>query len=284
MTVTMRNQPVMGKITVEKQGEMLVGVEEADTGFGRQLKPVFAMRPLVGAEFSIIAAEDITTLDGTVRAKRGDVVDRIVTGDKGAATSKALYLGNYLVVETKAPAGFVLDAEKHPVSLVYEDQLTAVVSAQIGLDNVRQAVEISLTKVMEKPVNAPEGFNPFADVVFGLFAGESIGGIIPKDALVGIIMPDDSGNGIFDGDLPFGKYYVVELQTNPYYQLNKTRYDIDVAYAGQDKAVAKFRINNGEAIPNELNDKEIISDLRKTSLSFQSSSKPIEEAKSFESP
>ena len=258
VTVKMENQPVKGKITVEKQGEMLVDAVEVNTKFGKLLMPVFEMRPLVGAEFSIIAAEDIVTLDGTVRTKKGDVVDKIVTGNDGQAVSKELFLGNYLVVETKAPAGFVLDDTPHPVSLVYKDQHTAVVTSQIGVDDARQKVEISLNKVMEKPIGAANDFSAFHDVVFGLFAGEDFGGIIPKDALIATITLDENGRGTFAGDLPFGKFYVRELQTNPYYQLNDMAYAIDIAYAGQDAAVAKIQVNNGGAIPNELKQGRII--------------------------
>jgi len=252
VTVKMSNAPVMGKISLEKRGEMLTGVREIDTAFGKQLVPIFEMKALGGAEFDIITAEDILTGDGTIRAKKGEVVGHLVTGKDGIETSGELFLGNYLVVETKAPAGFVLDTAKHPVSLVYEDQHTAVVSSQIGLDNVRQAVEIVLNKVMEKPIGAPEGFNPFLDVVFGIFAAEKIQDIIPKDALVGTITLDDNGRGTFDGDLPFGKFYVRELQTSPYYQLNETKYPVDVIYAGQDVAVTKIQVNDGTPIPNEL--------------------------------
>ena len=268
VTVKMGNTPVMGKISVEKRGEMLSGVREVNTAFGKQLVPIFEMKLLEGAEFDIIAAgpakagweevstgdflTHIMTPDGTVRAKKGDVVGHLVTGKDGIATSDELFPGNYYLVETKAPVGFVLDTVKHPVSLVYEDQHVAVVSSQVGLDNARQQVEISLSKMMEKPVNAAENFNPFADVVFGIFAAEGIGNIIPKDALVGNITLDDSGRGSFDGDLPFGKYYVQELRTSPYYQLNQTKYPVDIQHAGQDKAIAKVQVNNGASIPNEL--------------------------------
>ena len=51
---------------------------------------------------------------------------------------------------------------KHPVSMLYEDQRVAVVSSQVGLDNTRQAVEITLNKIMEKPVGAPKGCFPEA--------------------------------------------------------------------------------------------------------------------------
>ena len=252
VTVTMHNQPVKGNIIVEKQGEMLTGTTEVDTQFGKLMMPVFEMRPLIGAEFDIIAAEDIVTPDGTVRAKQGDVVDHIVTGNEGTAKSKDLFLGNYRAVETKAPAGFVLDETPYPVSLVYEDQLTAIVTSQIGVDNVRQKAEIELLKVMEKPIGASDDYSAFHDVTFGLFAGENFGDIIPKDALIALITINENGKGVFSGDLPFGKFYVKELQTNPFYQLNGTVFAIDVPYAGQDVDVTKVQVNNFGAIPNEL--------------------------------
>ena len=37
ITVKMGNAPVMGKISVKKLGEMLSGVREVDTAFGKQL-------------------------------------------------------------------------------------------------------------------------------------------------------------------------------------------------------------------------------------------------------
>ena len=260
--VKMNNTPVMGKISLEKQGEMLTGVNEVDTKWGKQLVPVFSLQPLVGAEFDIIAAEDIVTPDGTVRAKQGDVVDHIVTGADGTATSKALFLGNYLAVETRCPEDFVLDPTPHPVSLVYADQHTAIVTAQIGIGNARQSVEIFLRKVMEKPLNAPEDFNAFADVVFGLFAGESFQSdsviSIPKDALVAVITLDEDGRGVFEGDLPFGKFYVRELQTGQFYRLSDTVYPIDVNYAGPERAVSRAHVNNGGTIPNELKQGKIV--------------------------
>ena len=258
VTVTMKNKPVMGKITVEKRGEMLVDAVEISTKFGKQLMPIFEMRALTGAAFDIIAAEDVVTPDGTIHAKQGDVVGHLVTVQDGIATSEELHLGNYLVVETKAPQGFVLDPTPHPVSLVYEDQHTAVVSSQIGVDDIRQKVEFLLEKVMEKPVGAPDDYSAFHDVVFGLFAGEDYGGIIPKDALIATITLDENGKGIFAGDLPFGKFYVKELQTNAFYQLNDMVFAIDVPYIGQDAAVSKVHVNNGGAIPNELKQGKIV--------------------------
>lgn len=258
LEVTMKNMPVKGIITVEKQGEVLTGVQEIDTEYGKQYQPVFENRYLAGAKFNVIASEDIITPDGTVRYAKGTVVDTITTGMDGKASSKELYLGNYEVVEIEAPHGFVLDETLHAVSLVYEGQEIPVVSSQIGVGNIRQQVELELQKLMEKPVNAPADFNAFSDVLFGLYAAEDIltvNGtvVIPKDGLVTLLPIDEDGKAVFAGDLPFANYYVKEIKTNLYYQLNETLYPIAVEYAGQDVVVARFQATqDGSAIPNEL--------------------------------
>ena len=64
-------------------------------------QPVFEITKQKGAVYSITAAEDIVTPDGTVRVKKGTVVDTVTTGGNGTATSKALYLGKYTVKEDK---------------------------------------------------------------------------------------------------------------------------------------------------------------------------------------
>ena len=264
--VTMVNKPVMGVITVEKQGDMLAGAREIDTEFGKQYVPVFEEMFLAGAEFDVIAAEDIITPDGTLRFAEGTVVDTIITDKNGTAYSKQLYLGNYSVVETKAPHGFVLDESVHSVSLVYENQEVAVVSSQIGVGNVQQKVEVELQKLMEKPVGAEEDFNAFSDVLFGLFANEDIlandgDTVIPKDGLIALLPIDENGKSVFNAELPFAEYYAKELRTNEYYQLNEKLYPVDVEYAGQDVAVAKFKaIQDGTAIPNELKLGKIVID------------------------
>ena len=85
--------------------------------------------------FTITAAEDIVTPDGTVRAAAGDVVDTVVSGEDGTATSKNLYLGKYTVTETKQPAGYVLPDQSWEVELTYEDQNTELVTETLEVEN-----------------------------------------------------------------------------------------------------------------------------------------------------
>ena len=281
VTVTMKNKSVMGKVNVEKTGNMLIGAKEIETIFGKQYLPIFEMGYLAGAEFDVVAAADIVTPDGTVRAKKGDVVDHVVTGEDGKATSKELYLGEYELIETKAPENFVLDPAPHPVTLAYEDQTVAVVTSQIGIMNARQLVEIELLKKME----GFDKFGRFEDVIFGLFAAEDIYAdgkliiakdslIVVQDSLVSLSSLDKDGRGRFEGELPFAKYYVRELQTAEGFMLDDTKYPVDASYTGAENAVTRIKVNGGEAIIN----KRSLGELRVLKLDA-ATNKPLKGAK-----
>lgn len=91
--------------------------------------------PLTGATFDVIAAEDILTPDGTVRALKDTVVDILTTDENGLAESKELYLGKYLVRETGQPDGYLLLQKDLDVELTYKDQDTAVVVENLEVAN-----------------------------------------------------------------------------------------------------------------------------------------------------
>ena len=87
------------------------------------------------AQITVTAAEDITTPDGTVRAEKGTVVDTIVTDTTGIARSKELYLGKYVVKETKQPIGFIRPNQTWDVELKYADQKTELVKENLTIKN-----------------------------------------------------------------------------------------------------------------------------------------------------
>ena len=99
--------------------------------------------------FEVRAKTDIKTPDGTLKLSAGEVADTVTTGSDGSAVSKALYLGEYEVVETTAPEGYLLDTEPHAVTLRYKDQYTAIVSAQVGIRDDAPNVELTLIKRAE---------------------------------------------------------------------------------------------------------------------------------------
>ena len=251
--VVRSNMAQKGTITVSKSGEVFTSVFENNGMY----QPVFAVQGLEGAVYEITAAEDIYTLDGTLRASKGEVVDTITTGTDGTAKSKELYLGKYEVKEITAPYGMVLNDEIHAVELVYVGQNIAVTETETSFYNERQRVEIDLVKSLETDEAYGVGNNgEIFDVTFGLYAETDLtaadGTVIPADGLIEIISLDENGKGTVNSDLPFGSYYVKELSTNPAYVLNEQKYPVTFEYAGQDTAIVHLSANDGEAIENEI--------------------------------
>lgn len=251
--VVRENVAQKGTITVEKTGEIFSTVA-GDKGL---YQPIFSASGLEGAVYEITAAEDIYTLDGTLRASKGEVVDTITTGADGTAKSKELYLGRYQVRETKAPYGMVLNGETHTVELVYAGQEVAVTETSTSFYNERQKVEIDLIKSLEVDEAYGVGNNgEIFDVSFGLYAAEELtaadGTTIPADGLIEVITLDENGHGKAISDLPMGSYYVQEISTNSAYLKDDTKYPVVFEYAGQETALVSITANEGEAIENDL--------------------------------
>ena len=251
--VVRSNMAQKGTITVSKSGEVFSSVNEA----GGLYQPVYAVRGLEGAVYEITAAEDIYTLDGTLRASKGEVVDTVTTGADGTAVSKELYLGKYEVKEITAPFGMVLNEEIHAVELVYAGQNVAVTETAASFYNERQRVEIDLIKRLMTDEAYGIGKNgEIFDVTFGLYAEKELtaadGTVIPADGLIEIISLDGNGSGKVKTDLPIGSYYVKELATNSAYILNGQKYPVVFEYAGQETATVHITANDGEAIENDI--------------------------------
>lgn len=84
-----------------------------------------------GATFEIKAKEDIVTSEGTLRVKKGEVVETLTTGKTGKVKSKPLFLGTYEVRETQAPEGYLLNQDVVEVELSYEGQRVSIVSKEV---------------------------------------------------------------------------------------------------------------------------------------------------------
>ena len=243
-----------GVINITKTGEIFSSVEENKGVY----TPKYSVGNLKGAVFEIYAAEDITTLDGTVRYDQGSLVDTITTDDDGVAKSKELYLGKYTVIEKTAPNGYVHNAAKYDAELTYAGQNVSVTSTDLSVYNDRQKVSVSLKKIMANDKTFGIGNNgEITSVRFGIYADEDIkasnGDVIPKDALITFANCDKNGSIVFDCDLPVGfKWYAKEIATDEHYILSDTKYEFDTEYQGQDVKVIDIKVNNGEVIKNNL--------------------------------
>lgn len=252
--VKARDVAQKGVINITKTGEIFSSVEKNKGVY----TPKYSISNLKGAIFEIYAAEDITTLDGTVRYDQGSLVDTITTDDDGVAKSKELYLGKYTVIEKTAPNGYVHNGTKYDVELTYAGQNVSVTSTDISVYNDRQKVSVSLKKIMANDKTFGIGNNgEITSVRFGIYADEDIkasnGDVIPKDALITFANCDKNGSIVFDCDLPVGfKWYAKEIATDAHYILSDTKYEFDTEYKGQDIKVIDIKINNDKAIENNL--------------------------------
>lgn len=254
VTVEKHNIAQKGTITVAKTGEVFSTVSQTD----RLCQPVYETKGLQGAVYEITAAEDVYTLDGTLRYAKGAVVDEITTEKDGRATSKPLYLGKYEIREIKAPYGMVLNGESQTVELTYAGQEISITETSAEFCNKRQKAEISLAKMLAQDEKFGIGMNnEILSVQFGLFADEDLkaadGSVIPKDSLLEIVSCDENGKAIFKTDIPVGaKLYVKEIATDSRYILSDTKYPVEFVYAGQEIANVKIKANNGKVIENNL--------------------------------
>ena len=262
-----KNTPQKGTITVEKTGEIFSNVTAVGGGYTDEngndvtlptiYQPEYSVSGLAGAVFEIYADEDITTPDGTVRAKKDELVATLKTNTKGTAISKQLYLGKYRVVETVAPYGTVINPEPHTIELTYSGQNEKVTNTSTSFTNDRQKAEIDLTKVLEQNEKFNIGSNAeIRNVAFGLYADEDLkasnGTVIPKDGLIEIITCDEKGKAQFTTDIPIGSYYVKEISTDNHYILSDKKYPVVFEYAGQNTATVHISVNDGEPIENEI--------------------------------
>ena len=252
--VVKENEPQKGTITITKTGEVFSSVVEQNGAY----QPVYEIKGLAGAVYEITAAEDVVTLDGTLRYKKGDVVATITTGADGTATTEPLFLGKFEIREITAPHGMILNGDTVTVELTYAGQEIKITTTSAAFVNERQKVEIDLSKVLEQDEKYGIGMNgEITSVKFGLYASEDItaadGKVIPKDGLIETVTCDENGKAVFVTDLPVGaKVYVKEIATDSHYILSDSTYPVTFEYAGQDTVVVKISVNNGEAITNEI--------------------------------
>ena len=258
LVLTVFDEPQQGRIRIFKEGERLQSFRENADG---TYTPVFAAAPLAGAEFELRAAEDIVTPEGTLRARKGELMEVLETGEDGYALSGLLFLGKYELIEIESGYGHVCGSEPQVVELKYAGQEAALAEADVALTNERQKARITFTKSIEEDASfgltAEEACR---DIRFGLFAAEEIaaedGSVLPAGGLLavsGVEMTEQGYYGEFKVDIPPGRYYAQEFGTDEHYLLDGKRYPLDFVYQEQEAAaVCELVLNEGRAIDNEL--------------------------------
>lgn len=195
---------------------------------------------LMGAEFDVIALEDVVTYDGRKVISAGDAVDHVITGESGVALVENLPLApggaHYAFVETKAPEGYVLDPTPHAFDLSYKNQETSVVLAEVTAQNTQARGKARLTKK-----DAASG-ETLAGAEFDLVAAEDImghDGLTYRRAgeVIEHVITDEKGMAEVQGLRlsPGGaKYAFVETLAPAGYVTDTASHEFTLKYAGQD--------------------------------------------------
>ena len=191
LEITHQNKIIKGKIKVTKVDE--------ETG-----------EKLQGAEFEI---KDKAT---------GEVVDKLVTGTDGTATSKLLPYGEYIVKETKAPNKYTLNRKEYFVT-INKDLQTIELTHQNKI--IKGRVEI-VKEDSEIPGLKIPG------VKFGIFDTE--GNQVEE------LTTDENGYAI-SGWLKYGDYKLRELNPANGYLPATQEWDIQIR---EDQKVYKYNIKN----------------------------------------
>ena len=249
--LVLEDENLKGSISITKTGERFVSVVETPDEAGRMVyKPNYNDGNLDGAEFEVVAKYDVVTPEGTVRVKAGDVVGTMVTDSIGRATLGDLYMGTYIVRETKAPNGYEISNVEYEVEL-YDEMPNVEVDP---IDNKRHLVNVKFNKNLENDDwSIVDTTKEIVKVIFGLFANEDIvaddGSLIPKDGMIAVVNADVDGNIQFADYLPYGSYYVREMETSPYYVLDDTKHVFDV----NDDSPNTIDLNTTDEFKNHLN-------------------------------
>ena len=254
VTVEKYNMPQKGRITVEKTGEIFCSVAEKDGVY----TPVYSVGGLKGAVFTVTAAEDIVTPDGTLRYTEGEAVNIITTDADGQAVTKELYLGKYEVTETKAPYGTVLNKTPQTVVLTYDGETISVTGTEVSFYNERQKAVISIDKILEQDESFGTGSGgEILSVKFGLYAAEEItaadGSGFPADGLIDTVYCGENGKAVFKADIPVGvKFYVKEISSDGHYLVSDEIFPAEFVPADSETAFLSITLNNGEPVINRI--------------------------------
>lgn len=218
--VEYQNTPAMGRVELTKTGPTLTAYENG--------KFVWEEKGLVGAEFEVYAVGDILTHDmqldengeRTKYYSDGDLVGTIVTDADGKGVLENLPLGNYRMIETKAPVGYIIDTTPIEFSVEFVDDSTPIIEITKSILNDKQDVVVDVTKkITGSTVN-------LAGATFELYAEDDIvnyEGTVIVNAGDKIATGTSASNGKvnFGLDLPFGvSYKIVETSAPAGYTMS----------------------------------------------------------------
>ena len=179
---------------------------------------------VTGGSFQVIAADNIKTLDGSIRFRTGDVVDTVLLDGNGEGTSRELYYGKYLLREEMVPDYYGLLSEDVRVEI---KEKTAV----------SKTVKTEKTAQVLKVIDALYDDITIPGAEFVVSGGVKTGETYVSDSLGQIVLTDLQKDTT---------YTIVQTTAAPDYRMDTTEYSFQVDGSGliQGKVRSEMTIQN----------------------------------------
>ena len=149
----------------------------------------------------------------------GQLVTTVTTNDNGVATIPDVTEGYYTVVETVAPAGYVLDPTEHSIYIDPYDPATSA-DPQLTITN-KAKPHLRITKL------DAETMQPLSDTTFEVYRDASLIGTYTTDLYGQILL----------SDLQPGTYLVREIAVKPGYVVDTTPQQVEIVAGREDYAL-----------------------------------------------
>ena len=229
---------IKGVVNEEPRANIIIMKRDSETNTVPQGDASFK-----NAEFKVYADEEIYNVAKTKKYySKGDLVATRVTDDSGNTEKVTdLPLGKYMVKETRAPEGYLLDNTEHYINLTYKDQLAKVITESVTVKNNVKKMQVHIYKsginIQSGKVDGLEGaeftIKLYEDVEQALKLGYSYeeiwSGIDKNGNKVDVdskrveeaqkiaptyenLVTDKNGDA-YSKELPYGKYVCKETKT-----------------------------------------------------------------------
>ncbi|MBC1377404.1 MSCRAMM family protein [Listeria innocua] len=168
-------------------------------------------------------------------------VGELITDEKGYAESSSLSLGQYYLLEEKAPSGYLLSEEKLPFEIKYAGQDVAVTNTEVQAVDVEQKGTAKLIKEDAETGDIAQGKATLDGAVYELYRSSD-------DKLIDTVTIE---NGQAQSDnLLLDSYYWLEKEAPTGYLLDKEKYAFDLTY-NSEAEVADVTITVKEQVIKE---------------------------------
>ena len=178
---------------------------------------------VTGGTFDVIAKTDISTQDGTLRYREGQIVDEIVCDENGYGESSELYLGEYIVRQKDIPQYYAGQTEELDCMVEKKSEVEAPLNT---VDSERSCIILTL-----------------ADELYSSRGIEGAAFQITANGRTTTVTTDASGRIVLEELEKNTTYTICQTGTAEDYAIDPTEYTFNVTADGRIDGEAQKELN-----------------------------------------